>query len=749
MEIRFLGIRHHGPGSCRNVAQALQRLRPDLILLEGPPEAEPLLSHITDKGMKPPVALLAYCPEDPQTAVFYPFAEFSPEWQTLCYAAEQNTPLRFFDLPLIHSLAADKIKKEATDEESDKENEQEEETSLETTDTYDPFDHYARISGYEDGEQWWDIEIESRRDATGIFEAVQEAITALRENLPEKKDRHLLREAWMRKMIRKAQKEGYENIVVVCGAWHVPALNAMPTAKEDNERLKGLPKIKVNCTWIPWTYDRLSLYSGYGAGITSPGWYEHLWRFPDDDGTQWVSYIASLLRKAGMDISVAHVIETVRLANTTAAIRNETHPTLSDFNDAVTTVMGFGDDILLQLIRKELIVGNRMGEVPDNVPKVPLVLDVERQMKKFRIPANTEVKKIELDLRKPNDLAKSIFFHRLALLDIDMITPEQSSGKGTFKENWSSYYKPEHILTVIERAVWGNTLAEATVQYVLNTAKKTNGIAELTELLEKTIPADLPDLVAMMIERLDALSAVTTDIVQMMKAVPGLVHIVHYGNVRKLDYSSVDKMLHAMLARIMAGGALLCMNIDEEAANEIWKHLSSTDYALATANDMELTAMWTETVRKINSSGHTHPLLSGYTTRLLRDKKLFDADDMKRILSYYASAGNTPADRAFWFEGFLKSSGTVLLIDEDLWELVNSWMNALSPTDFTTLLPILRRTCSDFTPAERRKIGEKAKYGINATENSAETQAHFNEAEAEKVIPLLWTLIGIQDEENK
>lgn len=745
MEIRFLGIRHHGPGSCRNVVHALHHFHPDLILLEGPPEAEPLLSYIADQAMKPPVALLAYCPDDPQTAVFYPFAEFSPEWQTLRYATEQHIPIRFFDLPLIYALAVDKTKQH--EEKVAETDEREQHNVDEAINTHDPFDHYARIAGYDDGEQWWDVEIESRRNATGIFEAVEEAITALREHLPERKERNLLREAWMRKMIRTAEKEGHEKIAVVCGAWHVPALVTMPKVKEDNERLKGLSKIKVDCTWIPWTYDRLSLYSGYGAGITSPGWYEHLWFNPADDGTLWVSHIAALLRKNGMDISVAHVIETVRLANATAALRNEAHPSLSDFNDAVTTVMGFGDDTLLRLIRHELTVGSRMGEVPDHVPKVPLVLDVERQIKKFRIHANTEVKKITLDLRESNDLAKSIFFHRLALLGIDMITPEESSGKGTFKENWSSYYKPEHILTVIERAIWGNTLAEATVKYVHHRAGQVNGIAELTEMLEKVIPADLPDLVTAMTEQLDALSAVTTDIMQMMKAVPGLVHIVHYGNVRRLDYSSVEKMLHALLARIMAGGVLLCMHIDEEAAGEIWEQLSSVDYALATANDEELTMMWIETVRKINSSVHTHPLLSGYTARLLRDRELLSADDMQRVLRYYASVGNTPSDMAFWFEGFLKSSGTVLLIDEDFWKLINTWMASLHADDFMTLLPILRRTCGDFTPAERRKIGEKAQYGTDKNTDGMSDDVNFNPMEAEKVIPLIWKLIGIKNDE--
>ena len=109
----------------------------------------------------------------------------------------------------------------------------------------------------------------------------------------------------MRKMIRTAQKENFERITVVCGAWHVPALENMPKVKEDNELLKGLPKIKIECTWIPWTYDRLAFRSGYGAGIESPGWYHYLWHHPQDDGTLWISQAASLFRKKNMDISVA------------------------------------------------------------------------------------------------------------------------------------------------------------------------------------------------------------------------------------------------------------------------------------------------------------------------------------------------------------------------------------------------------------------------------------------------------------
>ena len=110
MATYILGVRHHGPGSARRVRERLEALRPDLILVEGPPEAEELLGQVAREGMKPPVALLAYEPTNPQNAVFYPFAAFSPEWQAMLYAATQGTELHFFDLPLIYHLAQTEVR---------------------------------------------------------------------------------------------------------------------------------------------------------------------------------------------------------------------------------------------------------------------------------------------------------------------------------------------------------------------------------------------------------------------------------------------------------------------------------------------------------------------------------------------------------------------------------------------------------------------------------------------------------------
>ncbi len=309
---------------------------------------------------------------------------------------------------------------------------------------------------------------EHRQNSEQVFEAVSEAMQVLRETIPRQEDKlERYREAWMRKCIRQAEKEMFHTIAVVCGAWHAPALQTMPSQKEDNELLKGLPKVKIECTWIPWTYGRLSYNSGYGAGINSPGWYDHVWTHPADDGTRWMAKVAQLFRKEQMDTSVAHVIEAIRLAESLASLRNLSKAGLEELNEATWSVLCGGESVLLQLIHDELIVSNRIGEVPEAIPKPPLQLDIEKLQKRLRLPATADWKDYTLDLRKENDLERSVFLHRLLLLEIYWGKQQGVSGKGTFKESWRLQWEPELSIRVIEKGNWGNTVGEAAEKYAL------------------------------------------------------------------------------------------------------------------------------------------------------------------------------------------------------------------------------------------------------------------------------------------
>jgi hypothetical protein len=140
--------------------------------------------------------------------------------------------------------------------------------------------------------------------------------------------------------------------------------------------------------------------------------------------------VAQLLREEELDASSAHLIEAVRLAETLAALRDRPLPGLAELNEATQAVLCFGSDLPMRLIHDNLIVGERLGEVPDETPMVPLQQDLLRQQKRLRIPAEATQKIYELDLRKENDLARSHLLHRLRLLGIPWGEPPQPLTKG-------------------------------------------------------------------------------------------------------------------------------------------------------------------------------------------------------------------------------------------------------------------------------------------------------------------------------
>ena len=282
--MRVLGIRHHGPGSARAVLAALDELQPDRVLIEGPPEADALVAFVADPDLVPPVALLAYRNDTPAAAAFWPFAVFSPEWQALTWSARQQVPVAFMDLPAAVLLA-------------DRPAPIRPPTATPSVRT-DPIAVLAEVAGYDDPERWWEDVIEARRDGDP-FDAVTDAMTAVRADRPETDPRTLQREAQMRKTLRAAQKAGARRIAVVCGAWHAPALTGkLPTATADNALLRGLPTAKVTATWVPWTHSRLAVSSGYGAGVDSPGWYRHLFTDTEHGLERWMTRSAGVLRAA-------------------------------------------------------------------------------------------------------------------------------------------------------------------------------------------------------------------------------------------------------------------------------------------------------------------------------------------------------------------------------------------------------------------------------------------------------------------
>ncbi|WP_329064424.1 DUF5682 family protein [Streptomyces sp. NBC_01429] len=767
----LLGIRHHGPGSARAVREALDAGAPKVVLIEGPPEGDALLALAADEAMRPPVALLAHAVDDPGRAAFWPLAAFSPEWVAIRWALEHGVPARFIDLPAAHSLALAQ-EDEARD-------------GLPAPGAppgappapdgaalrVDPLAVLAEAAGYDDPERWWEDVVEHRTpgaeaDPFAPFEGVAEAMGALREEYGDgghRRDR--VREAHMRLQLRAARREfkehGDEAVAVVCGAWHVPALREKTTVTADRALLKGLPKLKADITWVPWTHRRLARYSGYGAGIDSPGWYGHLFEAADRPVERWLTKVAGLLREEDRPVSSAHVIEAVRLAETLATVRGRPLAGLTETIDAVRAVMCEGSEIPLGLIRDRLIVGDVLGEVPDEAPAVPLQRDLTRLQRTLRLKPQALEREVDLDLRKETDAAKSALLHRLRLLGIGWGEPAAGrTSTGTFRETWRLCWEPELSVRVAEAGIWGTTVLSAATANAESRARSATTLAEVTELAERCLPAGLPDALPAVLRALADRAALDTDVGRLAGALPALARSLRYGDVRSTDTGALGDVAAGLVERICVGLPPACSGLDADGAAEMRRHLDHVHTAVGLLTDgraPEPAERWEAVLRKLAERDTVPGVIRGRAARLLLDDGRLTQERAALLMGLALSPGTPPPDAAAWIEGFVggASGGGMLLVhDERLLGLIDAWLTGVEPGSFTDVLPLLRRTFSGYEPGVRRTLGELVRRGsggsgADADGGPAPAEASvpgfgpgLDTARADAVLPVLRLILG-------
>ncbi|WBA43205.1 DUF5682 family protein [Hymenobacter canadensis] len=777
-DLRLFGIRHHGPGSAASLVHALDAYQPDVVLLECPADAEAALAAALHPEMVPPVALLVYNPKQHQQASFLPFAEFSPEWQAIHWCHRHGAHLRCFDLPMalrfgmpdevpdvapLH-LAPSEPALEAEFNSTTEAPEQDVELELEASSPSlperglggeapdrdsagevprDPISYLAELDGYADGERWWELRLEQAPGHADTFAVVLDLMTALREelNLPETEET-LLREAFMRETMRATLRQGYQRVAVVCGAWHAPVLRPELLKKEDKARLKGLKKVATAATWIPWTFERLSTASGYGAGVGSPAWYELLFTTPRAEVvTHWMVRAARLLRSRDLDASAAHAIEGVRLAHTLAAVRGRELPGIEELQEAAVAILGGGYPETLELVQRELVVGERLGAVPPEQPATPLQQDVQLQQKATRLKPEATARTLDLDLRKELDLSRSHLLHRLRLLDIRWGQPRRAHGKaGTFHELWELQWQPEYALNVLDAGRLGNTVLAAAAAKAAARAAEAPDLEAVSQLLEEALQADLGPAIGALVARLETLSAGTRDVTHLLAALPPLVNVLRYGNVRRTETVQVATVVHHLIPRLCIGLPQACTGLDYDAARQLLPRLEGSHQAIRLLQDDAQEADWYAALAVVLRNPASSGLLAGAAGRLLFDAHQLAPDAAATALGLALAPAQPTSYATAWIEGFLSGSGLLLLHHRPLFDLLNNWLGELPEDTFREIVPLLRRAFTDFSLPERRQLLDLSRQDHQPVAVAGEDD--FDLERGLQVLPGLRALLG-------
>jgi len=710
------GIRHLSPGGAYHLRRFLNEIKPTAVLIEGPSDANDKIKYLTSPAVKPPIALLAYTEELPIETILYPFAEYSPEYQALLWAEENNAYSEFIDLPTEVFLAFDRAR--------DINNEQGEHVSI--------YDRWASSAGEKDHEVYWERFFEHNLNKDNYRLAVYEYSKSIRE-LSEQQDRlfntkeyavNLIREAFMRRNINKAIENGHspDKIVIVTGAYHASALLYSENDMSEEE-FKKLNRKSCKITLMPYSYYKLSSQSGYGAGNNAPAYFEMMWKCMNERDLDrlpayYLSQVTSHLRNSGTVRSSAEVIESVRLATALASLNGGSFPVLNDLKDAAITCLGHGELSVVAEAFARTEVGTSIGFLPEGVSQTPVQENFYRELKRLKLDKyrTAVLKDLDLDLRENRrvkseeaaflDLNRSFFLHRLRVLNISFGGFKgNSSQSGTWGESWALKWSPQAEIEMVEANLMGETIELATAFKFKDTLEKCQKISDAAKVINDACKCGMTESMETARVILQGLAVEAGDFLEIADTVRELAVIISYGDIRRFDSSHFIPLMQQLFLR----GALLMMdacNCNDEASNKVLQGINDMNIVASEQFENIDEGIWLQVLRELSERDDRNPRLSGYAAAILLEKNLLSNEELSTEVSRRLSPGIEADLGAGWFEGLSMKNRYALLSRIALWQQLAEYVASLDKEQFQRALVFLRRAFGCFEASEKNRIAE-------------------------------------------
>jgi hypothetical protein len=727
---RVFGVRHLSPAAAHHLHAVFDEVRPTAVLVEGPGDATDHVRHLVHKDTRPPLAVLAYTRERPVRSILYPLAEYSPEWVALTRGVRAKADVRFIDLPAAVFLrlheASPPETGEAPPESADPTTAPPDprRQASEHTRAYldDPWQEIARLSGDPDHETWWERHFETTADPASYSGAIFEFGRGLRELRALKPEyENLAREAHMRRCIRAVLDEGHkpDRVLVVCGAFHAPALTDDLPAMTDKE-LKALPRVDTSLTLMPYSYYRLSSQSGYGAGNHAPAYFQRLYEErragrPEHLPSRFLTELCHGLRRQGQIRSPAEVIEAVRLAQSLAAMSDAPAPTLRDLRDAATCCLGRGEPDAIRPALADVETGDAVGKLPKGVGRTSIQDDFYLQLEALSLEMYQTEKEQELtlDLRENRfvksreaafrDLDRSTFLHRLGVLGIPFGQKVRSDqDQATWKEIWRLRWRPESEISLVEGSLLGDSVEVAAAVRLAQRLQECERIDQAAAIVQDAALCRLADALEDARRRLQAMAVEASGFVALAGAARSLAEVVRYGDVRKVDPRPLAPLLAQLFLRAALSARDACHCDDATAREQVRPAiLALNDVARENADAVDA-RRWGRELDGIAATDSLNPFLSGFVLSLILPR--VGEDELAREVGRRLLPGVAAEVGADWFEGLVQYNREALFARLPLWRQLDTYVQALDEDGFRRALVPLRRAFGDFAPGQVRRV---------------------------------------------
>jgi hypothetical protein len=481
-EVVFFPVRHHSPAAARLVGEAIERVRPHAVLIEGPSDFNEHWAELW-RPHRLPIAIYSYVSwaGGARSGVFYPFCVYSPEWQAIQTARAREIHAEFIDLAWIDLSRHSKRSHAYADGEERR------------AGYVAALLERLGLEAFDDlWDQWFEIQADlSLEEYMARCHQLMFHVRASQEISEE--DRR--REAFMSARIAAALQAYGAPVLAVTGAYHCWALfsgaSGPPVSRgESDDTAAGLEARGIALT--PYSYERLDGLRGYEAGMPNPGFYHRVWTSRQTGKQEFfpvlLAEVVRAVRARKQQVSAADWIAAETLARGLAALRGQSEPWRRELVDGIRGAV-IKDDVIrgfhpLLAAVHHVLRGEERGRLAEGTALPPLVEDIRRTVERHDLVLERTKRELHIDLTRAPDLAKAQVLHRLKGLDIAgyaLVSGGQIARRDDVTqvmETWSLEWREEYDATCVERSVYGPSLGEASRAHLEESARNVESSAE-------------------------------------------------------------------------------------------------------------------------------------------------------------------------------------------------------------------------------------------------------------------------------
>ena len=741
-EIVLLPVRHHSPACAYHVKRMIDRLRPGVILVEGPDNADPLIPVMVHEDTKAPFAIYysyhdqagLISQEKEHYKCYYPFLDYSPELAAFRAGKELGIETAFIDLSYGDILAASREGRGLLRSEEEKSNYNDdyllsrneylrqlcEKTGLRSFDEF--WEKYFELNGIEEESERW-------------FGNLLTYCALARENTPPElmeEDGCLARERHMARRIREyaERPETADGIVAaVTGGFHTPGLKALlEEMPENGTGAEKVPEKDQGVYLMPYSMEAADALNGYASGMPFPGFYQRIWQGLQETETPYADGVLDMIVTAGKEtrrkegyLSTYDEICACAMAEGLAQLRGKRQPGAYELLDAVLASFVKGEyniatDAPMRFLRKAM-TGNEVGALCRQADVPPIIHDFQEQCRRFGIKTGStlEAEATLSIFANPRHRFYSMFLNRMNYLKTAFARKikgpnlQLKRDRNLMREIWKYKWSVQVNSALIEVSVYGATVEEAAVSLVKEALKKEIGARESALLLTEVFEMGLTEQLQPVYDRVHELMLGDTDFYSLAEAVKSLLMMeelaglydsrMAFGELIHIGCRKLISLLPAM-AKIKDEDLNACMN----ALKLLYQVTGREGEDFARERED-----YYDVLEKMTLDTEIHPGLNGCIHGILYGSGREDAGETEAVCRGYLEGTREQLfSTARFFRGLFFTARDLVFIGEQFIRMLDDFFGQVGQEEFMELLPELRMAFTYFTPREIDKIAGAA-----------------------------------------